>query len=188
MGHIREYCERLVRLDESEWSFIASHFKRTVLDKGQIVTRAGETEEFLSFIESGAIRYYVPGEDRDLTFDFSLDREFSCAYDSFLTRQPSQYAVETLSRTVLWQISYSDLQAVYNQTRVGSHLGRFIAENLFLRKSQRERSLRTLTAKERYLRLFKDQPEVVRRIPLKYIASYIGVTPQALSRIRRQIC
>ena len=81
------------------------------------------------------------------------------------------------------------LDVVYNHLGpVGNYLGRFAAEKLFLAKSKRELSLLKYTAKERYLRLFSEQPKIIQLIPMKYIASYIGITPQGLSRIRRQIC
>lgn len=122
-----------------------------------------------------------------MTFNFCFDKEFTCAYDSFLTQTPSNYELQALTDTVVWQISYEDLQTVYAKTKVGNYLGRFAAEKLFLAKSKREISLLKYTAKQRYLQLFKEQPRVLKHIPLKYIASYIGVTPQGLSRIRRQI-
>ena len=187
MGHIREYYERIVKLKEPEWEFIASHFDRKVFAKKQIVTREGETENYLSFIESGIVRFYIPDEEKELTFNFSFNKEFTCAYDSFLTQTPSEYALQALTKTVVWQISYSNLQKVYAQTKVGNHLGRFASEKLFLAKSKRELSLLKHTAKERYLNLFNEQPEILKFIPLKYVASYIGITPQGLSRIRRQI-
>jgi CRP-like cAMP-binding protein len=187
MGQIREYYEQIVKLQDNEWEFIASHFERKVFAKNQIITRHGETENYLSFVEMGIIRFYIPDDESELTFNFSLEKEFTCAYDSFLTQTPSEYELQALSETVVWRISFEDLQSVYAQTKVGNYLGRLTAEKLFLTKSRRELSLLKYTAKERYLNLFREQPDILRRIPLKYVASYIGITPQGLSRIRRQI-
>lgn len=188
MGHLKEYYERIVALKESEWEFIASHFTRKVFCKNEILTKRGEVENYLSFIESGLVRFYIPDQDNELTFNFSFTKEFACAYDSFLTQTPSEYELGALTKTIVWQISYNDLQKVYAQTQVGNYLGRFASEKLFLAKSKRELSLLKYNAKERYLRLFTEQPEIVKSIPMKYIASYIGITPQGLSRIRKQIC
>src|SRR5690606_6317727 len=105
----------------------------------------------------------------------------------FLTRMPSTYNVQTLSETHLWQLSYEDLQEVYQKTGTGNLLGRKASEGLFLKKQKRELALLQLSAEERYVNLFRERPEVIRQIPLKYIASYIGITPQALSRIRKRI-
>lgn len=187
MGYIREYYERIIKLQETEWEFIASHFARRVFAKSEIITQQGETEMYLSFVETGIVRFYIPHDEDELTFDFCFDKEFTCAYNSFLTQRPSEYALQALTETVVWQITYDDLQKVYAQTKAGNYLGRFVAERLLLQKSKRELSLLRYTAKERYLNLFEEQPDVLKVIPLKYVASYIGITPQALSRIRRQI-
>lgn len=187
MGYIKEYYERIVELQESDWEFIAAHFKKRTYNKNEIITRQGETENFLSFVESGIVRYYIPDDEKELTFNFSFEKEFTCAYDSFLTQSPSQYQLQTLTKVTAWQISYDDLQKVYAQTSVGNYLGRFATERLFLAKSKREISLLKYNAKQRYLNLFKEQPNILKFIPQKYIASYLGITPQGLSRIRRQI-
>ncbi len=187
MGYIREYYERIAKLRENEWTFIASHFHRREFARKEIIVRQGETERYLSFIESGVVRFFIPNDENELTFCFSFEKEFTCAYDSFLTQTPSEYALQALTPTVAWQISHEDLQKVYANTQVGNYLGRFAAERLFLAKSKRELSLLKYNAKERYLRLFEEQPDMLKSIPLKYIASYIGITPQGLSRIRRQI-
>ncbi len=187
MGHLREYYEGIIKLQESEWEFIATYFNKRIFNKNEIITRQGETENYLSFIESGIIRFFIPEDEKELTFNFSFNKEFTCAYDSFLTQTPSEYELQALTQTIVWQISYSDLQKVYAQTQVGNYLGRFASEKLFLAKSRRELSLLKYNAKERYLKLFSEQPDILKFIPMKYIASYIGVTPQGLSRIRRQI-
>lgn len=187
MGHIREYYEQIVRLQEWEWELIASCFRRKDFSRNEIISRQGVVEEHLSFVEKGIVRYYIPGIENDLTFNFTFDREFACAYDSFLTRTPSEYELQALTKTTTWQISHEDLQKIYAQTRVGNRLGRIASERLFLAKSRRELSLLKYSPRERYLRLMEEQPELLRNIPLKYIASYLGVTPQGLSRIRRRI-
>ena len=87
----------------------------------------------------------------------------------------------------VWSISYDDLQEVYEKSFAGNVIGRLSSERLFLIKSKREQSLLNETAEERYLKLFTERPNLIKEIPLKYVASYIGVTPQALSRIRKRI-
>lgn len=167
MGYIREYYERMVPLQESEWAIIAAHFRRKRFKKHQIITRQGEVEQYLTFIEKGIVRFYIPDDENELTFNFCFEKEFACAYDSFLTRTPSEYAMQALTETLAWQISYSDLQKIYVQTRVGNCLGRLAAEKLLLVKSKRELSLLKLSAKERYMQLLNEQPEILQSVPLK---------------------
>ena len=82
---------------------------------------------------------------------------------------------------------YNDLQKIYDETEIGNKIGRLASEDLFLKKSKRELSLLTETAEQRYLNLFSEQLHLLKQVPLKYIASYIGITPQSLSRIRKRI-
>lgn len=187
MRHIRELYERVLKLQDSEWKFFSSYFDRREFSKNEIITKQAETENYLSFIETEIERFYIPDYESELTFNFCFEKEFTCAYDSFLTQRPSEYELQTLTKIIVWQISYSDLQKVYSKTKIGNYLGRFASEKLFLAKSKRELSLLKYNAKERYLRLFTEQSDILKLIPLMNVASYIRITPQGLIRIRRQI-
>jgi cAMP-binding proteins - catabolite gene activator and regulatory subunit of cAMP-dependent protein kinases len=188
MGHIRAYYERVTELSESDWQYIAALFEYVKFSKGETITEQGNIEHFLYFIEQGIIRYYICDETVETTFDFCFEKAFASAYNSLITQTPSEYRLGALSNTVAWRISYENLQKMYDNTRIGNAVGRFLSEKLYITKSSRELALLRFTAKERYCRLLSERPEIIKHIPLKYIASYIGITPQALSRIRREIC
>lgn len=102
--------------------------------------KVGETEFHLSFIAKGAVRLFIPKIENDLTFGFCFQGQFVSAYDSFLSRQPCTYQVETMTQTSLWRISYEDLQFIYANTNIGNTIGRLAAESQFLIKSERELS------------------------------------------------
>ena len=187
MEQIRKYFETITTLTDDDWQLFSSKLERQEFSKKTVLLKAGQTEKYLSFIEKGIIRFYLPKEENDLTFSFSFHNSFVSAYESFLTQTASIYQVETLTDTVLWRITHSDLQLIYQQSAAGNRIGRQASEELFLRKAKRELSLLNDTAEQRYLNLFSEQPNLIRQIPLKYIASYIAITPQALSRIRRRI-
>ncbi|MCT4699489.1 Crp/Fnr family transcriptional regulator [Tenacibaculum haliotis] len=187
MNEIRKFIDNISPMNDSDWELFSSKLQEVKLNKNTILLKAGKTENYLSFISKGIIRLYIPKVESDLTFGFLFDNEFVTAYDSFLTQSPSEYQIETLTETTLWKISNKDLQEVYDKTKNGNIIGRKMAEKMFLIKSKREISLLNKTAEERYLDLFSDRPILLQQIPLKYIASYIGVTPQALSRIRKRI-
>ena len=187
MDQIRKFLEKKVRLSDADWQVFSSKLIRQEFPKRALLLKAGRTENYLSFIEEGIIRFYIPREENDFTFSFSFANSFVSAYDSFLAQLPCIYHVETLTKTVLWRVTYNDLQAIYAETVIGNTIGRYASEGLYLDNFQREISLLTDTAAQRYLKLLSQQPQVIQKIPLKYIASYIGITPQALSRIRRRI-
>ena len=187
MEQIRHYFEKTFKLTDEDWQIFSSKLSKKEFPKKHLILKAGQKENYLSFVENGIIRFYIPKEENDLTFTFIFDNGFVSAYDSFLTKQPSTYNVETLTQTTIWRLSCDDLQSIYKETEIGNTIGRKAAEDLFLKKSKRELSLLTHTAEQRYLNLFTEQPHLLQLIPLKYIASYIGITPQALSRIRKRI-
>jgi len=189
MIHFTELISSVPGITEEEKELHLKLFKKEVVPRKTIITEKGKPERFLSFIEEGILRYYLLDEERmkEVTFAFSFAGRFSSAYDSFITQQPCRYSVETMKETVLYRIDYDSVQVLYTETRIGNLIGRKSAENLFLSKAEGELSLLTQTAEERYLDLMHRRPEILEHIPLKYIASYIGVTPQALSRIRARI-
>ncbi|MCE1189328.1 MAG: Crp/Fnr family transcriptional regulator [Ignavibacteria bacterium] len=193
MERIRKYIENTYKWNgddiptEKDWNLFFSKIIKQEFPKKRILIKAGQTENYLSFIEKGMARFYIPKEENDVTFNIVFDNGFLSAYDSFLTRTPSSYNIETLTNTVLWRITYDNLQTVFNESKYGNIIGRQASEELFFEKQKRELSLLNETAEQRYLNLFKEQPKLVTQIPLKYIASYIGITPQALSRIRKRI-
>lgn len=188
MTAIQHYFRELTDISDQDWLLFCSKLCRAEFPRKALILESGKTEKYLSFIEKGIVRFNIPKPDYDLTFAFAFENSFVSAYDSFLTRQPCLYNVQAISDCILWQISYDDLNTIYENTRIGDRIGRKVAENIYLKKMKREISLLEDTAKQRYLDLIREQPELIRNIPLKYLASYIGVRPQSLSRIRKEIC
>lgn len=189
LQQIKDYLDRIATISQSDWDFFTSKLQRRVIPKKSIFLKLNDIENTISFIESGIVRIFIPKEnpEKEITFGFSFKDQFISAYDSFLTRKPSAYQLQALTETTILSITYDDLQAVYKTTQIGNLIGRITAERLFLIKSSREQNLLNLTAEERYMKLFKERPELIKIIPLKYISSYIGVTAQALSRIRKRL-
>jgi len=189
LQQIKDYLDQIATISQSDWAFFTSKLTRRVIPKKAVFLEINTIENHISFIESGVVRLFIPKEnpEKEITFGFSFKDQFVSAYDSFLTQTPSAYQLQALTETTILSITYDDLQAVYKKTQIGNLIGRLTAERLFLLKSKREQNLLNLTAEERYMKLFKERPELLKVIPLKYISSYIGVTAQALSRIRKRV-
>ena len=153
----------------------------------ELIISKGKVENYLSFVDEGIVRYYVVVKDKEITIDFAFMKSFYCAYDSFYNRSKTEIYIEALSDVTLYSISYTDLQFLYTSCEITKKLGRLATESLLLKKVKREIDLLTKSPQERYEELLKDHPKYIRQIPLKYIASYLGVMPESLSRIRRRI-
>lgn len=184
---LKKYLEQYSPLPAADWDLFVPRLQERRFRKKETILRMGEVEQYVSFIESGIIRYFITEGERDITFELGFENSFATAYDSFLTREPLRYAAEALTDVVLWSIRYEDLQEMYATTAVGDRIGRLAAEEQYIKKSRRQMSLLKDTAEQRYRGLMQDQPHLLQYIPLKYLASYIGITPQALSRIRKRM-
>ncbi|MBB6235898.1 CRP-like cAMP-binding protein [Pedobacter sp. AK013] len=187
MDNIRKYLNEFVTQSDQDWEIFSSKLVRVEFPKKSIILEKGKREKFLSFIAKGIVRFNIPKPDYDFTFAFAFENTFVSGYDSFLAKTPSLYNIEAISDCVLWRITCEDLETVYDSTQIGDRIGRKIAEELFLKKMKREMSLLEDTAKKRYLDLMSEQPQLIKYIPQKYLASYIGIRPQSLSRIRKEI-
>jgi CRP-like cAMP-binding protein len=182
MEFIRQYLlSNGIPLTEENWKpFVEKNFRKEYKKK-DLILKKGEVDNYLSFVESGAARLFFTKENKELTIRFVFKNQFLTAYDSFTQRTPSRCDIEALTDMAVWQIHYDDLQEIYRTQPVGNLVGRLTVEHLYVEKLNREFSFLSETAEERYLDLFQ-------KIPLKHIASYMGITPQALSRIRKRIC
>lgn len=187
MEELGQVLRNYIHLSDKDWTVIQEYFHPLSIKKDHVLTNQNSVEERLYFITDGIVRLYYEGEEKDITLNFGFPNSFINCYTSFLTQTESKYILQSLSACELVYISRKDLETLYEITDCGHHLGRLFAENLFLYLSKREDSFVLNTPTERYLNLFEEQRHLIQQIPLKYIASYIGITPQALSRIRAKL-
>lgn len=187
MGDLRKYLEQYFIVSDKDWSYINSKLSLVNCVKNEILTLPDVVEVKVYFVLEGIIRLYYEGESRDVTINFGFPNSFISSYSSFLTSKPSEFKLEASIKAQLLALKKEDLERIYLNTTCGNALGRLFSEQQFLYHSQRETDFMTLSPTERYLDLFENQPLLIKEIPLKYLASYVGVTPQALSRIRAKI-
>lgn len=189
MEFIRQYLlSKNIPLTEEDWKPFVDKNIRKVYRKKDLILKKGDVDNYLSFVEGGTARLFFTKEFKELTIRFVFKNQYLTAYDSFTQRTPSRCDIEALTDMVVWQIHYDDLQEIYKNHPIGNLIGRLTVEALYVEKVKRELSFLSETAEERYLLLLKEQPDLFQKIPLKHIASYMGITPQALSRIRKRIC
>lgn len=184
---LKKYLEQFSLVPATDWEFFVSRLQPRTFQKKELILSSGTVENYVNFIDSGIIRYFVMEGEKDITFEIAFENSFATAYDSFLTRKPVWYAGEALTDVALWSIRYDHLQEMYATTSVADRVGRLAAEQLYIRKNKRQLSFLKDDAETRYLGLMNDYPHLLQHVPLKYLASYIGITPQALSRIRRRM-
>lgn len=157
------------------------------MQKKELVLQEGDVCKYAYFINYGCLRYYYNVDGQENTAQFFFENGWYTDYDSFLTGKPSHQIIETLEKTQLLLLSAKDLQQLFIEIPKFERFGRLMAENAFLGIRKRSEMLENQTAEERYLNLMKERPKVFEKIPQHYIASYLGIKPPSLSRIRKRI-
>jgi CRP/FNR family transcriptional regulator, anaerobic regulatory protein len=177
----------LVNLNDSEIASFTNKLLEKKYDKKELILHEGQICKYVYFIRSGCLRYYYNVEGEEKTAQFFFENGWYTDYGSFLTSKPTQQNIETLEKTELLLISADDLQQLYIDIPKFEKFGRIMAENAFLGIRNRNEMLTNQNAEERYLTLVKERPKVFERIPQHYIASYLGIKPPSLSRIRTKL-
>lgn len=180
---IRQY----IPLNSEEETLTTKLFQPHRLAEGEYFLEEGKVCRYVGFIEKGLIRYYISDEGQEKTIYFNQDGEFICNYQSFLPQKPSIVAMQALENTELQVISYEDLQTFYKQVSGGERFGRLGIEQVFLSSSEQVRSLYRDSPTVRYQQFLDAYPGLVQRLQQYYIASYVGIKPQSLSRIRKRL-
>jgi CRP-like cAMP-binding protein len=152
--------------------------------KGVDVQPIGHTCKTIYFVKEGCVRIYYFKEDIDITESFEFENAFVARAESLFTGKPSRKAIQAIEDTSLIAIDSNKLFKLFESYPDLERLFRKIIEGSYVSTVNRIESLQFNTAEERYFNLIKDHPNVLKRIPLKYIASYLGITPVSLSRIR----
>jgi CRP-like cAMP-binding protein len=183
---MREFLSGLRIFNQDELDYFVSQFTQKKVKRGEFFIKEGETCKEVAFIETGIYRsYYSDDKGNENTFCFRFPNTFLAPYASFITGKPSYESQQAMTDAILWVASKTEIERFDS-----SNFLRFlksIAENEYLDLEDRFFQLQRDSAQERYLSLFKKQPELIRDIPLQYLASYLGITQRHLSRIRSEI-
>lgn len=180
----------LLQLDHhagDTWHLFEPLLHPVTFNTGGHLARSGSISTAIYFITSGIVRVFTTHPDKEVCLDFAFAGQFSTAYASFITQSPSIVTLEAITPVTGFAFYYNDLKALYAESHAAEHTGRLLAEYQYLRKYQRELSFLQYTAQERYVQLLEEYPHIVQQIPVKYIASYLGVEPESLSRIRKNL-
>lgn len=186
----KEKIAGLVTFTNEEWDVFAQFLQIKWLKKNESFAQAGKTCKELAFVLEGGLRFYSMIDGVEVTGYFCFEDSFVTALKSYLTDVPCLYEIKALEDTCLVTISKRGMQTLLSHPLLSHKMerfGRLVAENFNIQFEDRMKSFVIKTAEERYLDLLESGKEFVNRIPVQYVAQFIGVTPVSLSRIRKRI-
>ncbi|MFM8912672.1 MAG: Crp/Fnr family transcriptional regulator [Flammeovirgaceae bacterium] len=182
--YLQKFCNALHPLTEHEWNDFAQVWETGEAKRKSILTAQGETEQHLYFITEGVQRaYYHTDDDKEATLVFTYPYSFSGVADSFLTQTPSRYFFETLTQSKFLKTSYAQLQALMKRHPNFERF--FLNATAFALRGALERQieLQTFSAEKKFTTLLNRSPQVLRLIPHKYLASYLGIDAATFSKL-----
>jgi CRP-like cAMP-binding protein len=158
--------------------------EQKVISKGQLLIKEGEVEKNLYFVRSGAIRVFYLSEFEEQTVRFGYEGSFINSLSSFIKGKPSEFYIQAIRKTTVKSISKEKLQALVNEDSESLKQYIQLLETLVTQQIDREIDLLITSPVERLNRVLQRSPNLFQHVPLKYIASYLRMTPETLSRIR----
>lgn len=184
--------EKLLKNSFDKYYEIPIEFWKTIAEKGlvksynkeEVIKEHDTSEKYLNFIIKGSCGILLWNKNNFVCTDIILENDFVCDYLSFLTNEPTPYEVITFEPSEIFQISRTNLISIADNNKFGDKFWRYANQVLYIEKNLQYLQVLKFTASETYKEIQKVQPEILNRIPQKYIASFLNITPQSLSRIR----
>lgn len=185
--YIHEILDQIYQLPDSSKQKMEPFIREVSFPKGHIILHADRVETKVFFIKKGIARAYSPTPDNEQTFWFGMEGDPVISMKSYVNYQKGYENIELLEDSDLYEISSGDLQKLYRDDNHLANWGRKLAEQELIKTEERLISRQFLTAKERYQELLDQNPELLLRVQLGHIASYLGITQVSLSRIRAEM-
>ena len=184
----KSVIDKIVLVPEDEWGHFVQYLSACTFEKNDYLVRAGDVVNNFYFISKGLVRFFYCTEDgKEFNKHFAMENGFAGSFHSLILQEPCGFFIQALEKTETIVLPNQVLSEFYDRHACWERIGRKNAEQLALIKEAREKELLLDSLEIRYQRFLKEFPGLTDRIPQYHIASYLGVTDVALSRIRKKI-
>lgn len=184
MKEVRNAIGRHISLTGPEWVEVLACWEERRFPKGTVITASGEVENWFSVVKEGVQRIYFEHEGEETCIGFAYGGSWSGVFDSFVAQTPSRFALQAVTSSVLYSISHTDLQRLYERVPAMERFGRLMLEEVVVARATREIEQLVFSAGQRYDRLMSRSPHLLQLVAQKDIASYLGMSPETFSRLR----
>ena len=184
---LKTYCKTKVPLTDNELNLIDTYFEAKNLNRKEFLLQDGKICNFIGFIAEGTIRHFHIKDGIEKTCDISFENAWVTDFQSFTHNTYCIMNLQAMEDTTMLIIQKENLYNLYNECHKYETFGRLMAEEVAHRATEIAMSLSSDKPEERFQNLLKKQPDLFQRVPQKYIANFLGISPESLSRIRSRI-
>jgi CRP-like cAMP-binding protein len=183
-----DYIRKFMEISEDEFrQYIYPFITVRKYSKKQVITEASLIENYFNFIVRGLARKYYRRGREEINTQISFEGHIMHSQESFHSRTPSEYVIEAIEPTTLVSITYDNLEKIYARSPKMEHLGRLIITYTMVIKDRWQMQLVMHTPRERFIQFVQRNPELLQRVPQKYLASYLNIKPETFSRFKHLV-
>ncbi len=189
LPRLQKLVAQFAHLSPKDWDRALSNAQTISLKKGEYWVQEGAICQYIGFVQTGVLRIFSTVNGKEMVSYFSFERRnpVLSAYHSFIDQVPSIETIQALEDSTLLVLHYDHLQKLYEEKPVFERLGRLLIEQMYVLAKTRIYDLQHKTATERYVELLEKYPQITNRIAHHHIASYLGIAPESLSRLRKKL-
>ena len=187
LSALRRALAELAPIPEAEWTHARAGVALVEVPRGALFLRQGEAVNWLGFLTRGLVRIFRQTGAREVTLGFDCEERFVGAYDAYVARAPARYALEALEPSQLVRFERARLDELEARHACWREVFRRLTERQLVRRIDKELRIRTRTSAERYAELVRSDSYLVRRVPQYHLASFLGIAPETLSRLRARM-
>jgi len=183
--YFHKYLTKFIDLSDEEFNrYLMPVTKVRKFNKKDLLTKAGEVENFFNFICNGLVRKYYKKYNEEINTQISSEGHIIHSQESFHSRTPSEYYIEAIEPTTVVSITFEDLESLFLHSKKMEHLGRLIITYSLVIKDRWQIQLVKMSPRERFLNFVTKNPDMMQRVPQKYLASYLNIKPETFSRFK----
>lgn len=186
MDSLKQFIESYTALPSNDWETISQCFEHRLVGKDEILLEEGKICRHLYFIENGLLRYFITKDGNDITKFFTEAPYCFTSQVSFTSQQPAKENIQAIEESIIWQTTLAQANSLLELKSWNTFIRKLIQEVQSFTENMLQQ-MQTETAEIRYEIMLTNNPQLLQRIPLKYLASYFGIAPQSLSRIRKKL-
>lgn len=187
MNSLLNYLNQIKQLNSNEINLVNDLFTLESIKRGNLITRVNAIPNYVYFLKTGVVKGFQIDDDKYIVNHLIEPLNFFVDFENFKNRKPAMDIFEAITDCTLLKLSKSNFDRLLNETTFFKSLISIITNNALICKMERLQNFQKLTAKERYLKLLKENPNLINNVSINDLSSYLGITPPSLSRIRKQI-